>query len=185
MVLDTETQMWTPEIKKPDLELDYLWTDSVVMKGKIYKRNGENSFVYEPKESTLELEEVLNSKKWKNACVVDDVLYYYDDSKKKLRAYDPKQRCWRVVKGVEELKNKMTDHWWGWWPKMVSYGGKLAMIFEKYHDAQKVTVDIWCAEIALERCQEGKIWGKVKWCGIVMEEKRCCSRIVKCLAVMV
>ncbi|XP_024010258.1 F-box/kelch-repeat protein At4g38940-like [Eutrema salsugineum] len=149
MVLDTETQMWEPEIEKPDIELGYLWTGSIVTEDKIYMRNFGNRFVYEPKE------------------------------KNKLRAYDPKQRRWRVVKGVEELVSKKTDHWWPWWPKMVSYGGKLDMFFEKYHDAEKVTVDIWCAEIALERHQGEEIWGKVEWCDIVMEE-RLGSGIVKC-----
>ncbi|XP_024010259.1 F-box/kelch-repeat protein At4g38940 [Eutrema salsugineum] len=182
MVLDTETQMWEPEIKKPDVKLMGLFT-SVVMEDKIYMRDCHGSFVYEPKESRWELEKVLNSKYWQNACVVDDVLYYYDGYEKKLRAYDPNQRRWRVVKGVEELVSKNT--WCSYWSSTWSYDGKLAMFFEKDHDAEKVTVDIWCAEIALEKRQGGEIWGKVEMCDIVMEEEQMGSGIVKCLAVMV
>ncbi|XP_024010257.1 F-box/kelch-repeat protein At4g38940-like [Eutrema salsugineum] len=181
MVLDTKTQMWEPEIKKPDIEVGYLFSDSVVMEDKIYMRDHFSSFVYEPKECRWELEEVLNSKHWTNACVVDDVLYYDNILANELSAYDPKQRCWRVVKGLEELKSKTSGSCGS---NMVSYGEKLAMFFQKYHDAKKVTKDIWCAEIVLERCQGGEIWGKVEWCDIVME-KHFGSYIMKCLAVMV
>ncbi|ESQ38395.1 hypothetical protein EUTSA_v10029517mg, partial [Eutrema salsugineum] len=126
--------IWTWTAQFTLLEVGYLLTYSVVMEDKIYIRDKSNNFVYEPKESKWELEDVLNSKHWENACVIDDVLYYYDVKKKKFRAYDPKQRCWRVVKGVEELVSKMTN---SWWLNTVSYDGKLAMFFEKYHDAEK------------------------------------------------
>ena len=44
--------------------------------------------------------------RWVDACVVDDVLYYHDRGVgvvSTLRAYDPNQKSWRVVKGVGEL----------------------------------------------------------------------------------
>ncbi|ESQ38394.1 hypothetical protein EUTSA_v10029396mg, partial [Eutrema salsugineum] len=158
MVLDTETQIWEPEIKKPGIELGYLWTGSVVMEDKIYMRDRRNSFVYEPKESKWGLDEVLISRDWENACVIDNVVYYYDYCNRKLRVYDSKQRCWRVVKGVEELLRKTTCYALS---KTVSYGGKLALFISKHYQvAGKSTTEIWCAEIALERQQRGEIWGK-------------------------
>ncbi|XP_024010383.1 F-box/kelch-repeat protein At4g38940 [Eutrema salsugineum] len=101
------------------------------------------------------------------------VLYFYDVHKNKLRAYDPKQRCWIDVTGLEELlpKTACTD--------TVSYGGKLALFFRNNGDAQK----IWCAEIALERCQGGEILGKVQWCDVVTDDGN--FHMVKCLTVTV
>ncbi|CAH2071108.1 unnamed protein product [Thlaspi arvense] len=112
MVLDTQTQKWDPAMKKTDAELGcILLTHSVVMEHKIYVRYGYNSFVYEPKENKWESDEMLNSEEWENACVVHDVLYYYDINVKALRSYDPKQRCWRAVRGVEELLSKTAGSW--------------------------------------------------------------------------
>ncbi|KAG2312728.1 hypothetical protein Bca52824_024285 [Brassica carinata] len=73
------------------------------MGGEMYMKDFRKSFVYEPKESKWEKDEVLDSREWEKVCVVDDVLYYHDCLENKLRWYDPKQRCWGVVKGVEEL----------------------------------------------------------------------------------
>ncbi|CAH2071121.1 unnamed protein product [Thlaspi arvense] len=178
-VLDTETQRWDHVMKKPDVELCDMFTDSVVMENKIYMRDYGNNFVYEPKESKWELDEMLNSEEWWDACVVDDVLYYYDINVKELRAYDPKQRCWRAVKGLEELLSKMADSWGS---RTVSYGGKLALFFHKYHLRTKVA--IWCAEISLERRQGGEIWGKVQWCDVVFDGDKS-FYVEKCLDVLV
>ncbi|CAA7014232.1 unnamed protein product [Microthlaspi erraticum] len=76
----------------------------------------------------MEPDEMLNSKSWCNACAVEDVLYYHDYYTNKLRAYDPKQRCWSVVSGLEDLLSKMTGLSYS---KTVSYGGKLAIFFQK------------------------------------------------------
>ncbi|CAH2071110.1 unnamed protein product [Thlaspi arvense] len=155
MVFDTETQKWDPAMKKPDVELGKTYIDgSVVMGDKMYMRNYDNSFVYEPKENKWESDEMLNSKEWRNACVVDDVLYCYDTCVKEIRAYDPKQRCWRVVKGVEQWLPRMIGSRWS---KLASYGGKLALFSHK-SNARKGTIDVWFAEISLERRQGGEIW---------------------------
>ncbi|CAA7057803.1 unnamed protein product [Microthlaspi erraticum] len=102
MVLDTETHMWEPVMTKPDVELG--WTfNVVVMEDKIYIKDNKNSFVYEPRQNKWELDKMLDSKYWENACVFDDILYYHDSKENKLRAYDPKQRRWSVVQGLEDL----------------------------------------------------------------------------------
>ncbi|CAH2071104.1 unnamed protein product [Thlaspi arvense] len=185
MVFDTETQKWDPAMKKPDVELGHIWiNNSVVIKDRIYMRGDVNSFVYEPKENKWELDEMLNSRNWWGACVVDDVLYYYDTILNELRAYDPKQRCWREVRGVEELLSKTADSWGS---ETVSFSGKLALFFHKDHAPKpKVTNDVWFAEIALERGQGGEIWGKVERCDVMFNDGdgRLCI-VDKCLAVSV
>ncbi|ESQ50171.1 hypothetical protein EUTSA_v10002293mg [Eutrema salsugineum] len=143
------------------------------MEDKIYMKDfNNNTFIYEPKESKWELDEMLNSNHWNGACVVDNVLYYYDVFKKKLLAYDPNQRCWKVVKGLEELLSTMRCSW-GF--HTVSYCGKLVLFFRK--------MGIWCAEISLSRRQGGEIWGKVQWCDFVIDDGK--FGMVTCLDVTV
>lgn len=101
--------------------------DCVVMENKIYMKGIKSSFVYEPKERKWETDKKLNSKDWRNACVVDDVLYHYDHRKNNLRTYDPKRKCWGVVKGVERL----LPGTFSWWSHTVSYCGKVVVFLPK------------------------------------------------------
>ncbi|KAL0844044.1 hypothetical protein Bca101_017290 [Brassica carinata] len=156
VVFNTETQKWEPGTISVDKEVNICTNCCVVMADKMYTRNHANSFVYDPKESKWEKDETLNLHRWANACVVDDVLYYFDCQpyKKVLRAYDGKKRCWRVVKGLEELLPETTSSMRSY---VVDHGGKLALFFPKRNE-------IRCAEISLETRQGGKIWGTVEWC---------------------
>ncbi|KAJ4905912.1 F-box/kelch-repeat protein [Raphanus sativus] len=146
-VFDTETQSWEPDLVKQDMPVDItpFWYDSVVMDGKIYlkSRRKDYSSVYVPEERKWELmDEVLNSKEWEGACVVDNVLYYHDCSETVLRAYDPKLSCWSVVNGLEEflaVEAAQSKRCYA-----VNYGEKkLALFFRKNHDGKEV---ICCAE---------------------------------------
>ena len=105
------------------------------------------------------MDKVLNYHKWVGACVVDDVLYYHDCFDMVLKAYDPKQRYWGVVKGLdlEELVPKRNLHW----IHTVSYSGKLALIIA--YEGGRTPLYLWSAEILLEIRQGGEIWGKVEW----------------------
>ncbi|CAH2060070.1 unnamed protein product [Thlaspi arvense] len=79
VVFNTETQTWEkPAMKRLDIELGNTYYGCVVMAGKLYTRDSDNSFAYDPKENKWETDEILNLQKWYNACVIDDVLYYYD-----------------------------------------------------------------------------------------------------------
>ncbi|CAN6808861.1 F-box/kelch-repeat protein At4g38940-like [Brassica napus] len=103
---------------------------------------------------------------WDGACVVDDVLYYHDCWGKVLRAYDPKQSCWSVVRGLGEFLAAETTG--SQWPNTVNYGAKkLALFFPKIHEGKEM---ICCAEIALEKRQGGEIWGKMEYCDVVIDD---------------
>ncbi|KAL0800986.1 hypothetical protein Bca101_056162 [Brassica carinata] len=101
LVFDTETQTWEGPMTVPGMQIGYGCL--VVMAGKMYMRGFQNIFVYNPKKSKWETDEVLSLKLWQYPCVVDDVLYFYDYSDKELCAYDPEHKCWQVVKGVEDF----------------------------------------------------------------------------------
>ncbi|XP_024004081.1 F-box/kelch-repeat protein At4g38940 [Eutrema salsugineum] len=199
LVFNTETQIWESELINLEIELGYIRSRSVVMADKIYTRDYDYSFVYDPKKSKWERDEMLNSKKWKYACVVDDVLYYHDWHENEIRAYDPKQKCWSVVKGLEELlcnipisgdsrqvlrafqtnDSRLSDSGGSTCLERalgslggatVRYGGKLVLFFNK---VEEKTYEIWCAEISLEGRQGLKIWGQIQWCDQVFTPRSC------------
>ncbi|KFK30484.1 hypothetical protein AALP_AA7G267000 [Arabis alpina] len=169
MVFDTEIVSWKLKMR-PDWELGKRWFSSVVIDGKIYMRTYYNSFVYDPRDKSCDRDEVLHSKEWCNACVIDDVLYYYDVKGKCIRGYDPKVRVWGVVKGLDGLLPEGCC-----WSNAVSYNdGKMALFLQKD--------EIWCAEITVEKREGGEIWGKVEWCDVVLGGN---FHIMGCVAVTV
>ncbi|CAA7016334.1 unnamed protein product [Microthlaspi erraticum] len=170
VVFNTETQMWEAEIIEPDIEVGPMIWSSLMMAGKIYIMDYRSSVFYDPKERTWGRDQMLDSKKWrvKGACVVDDVLYYYDEDENCLRTYDPKKRCWGVVNGLDDLLAQTIGSKGS---ETVSYSGKLALFFLK--EAVRGN-GIWFAEISLERRQGGEIWGQVERCHQVLSiEGRC------------
>ncbi|KAG2260757.1 hypothetical protein Bca52824_080051 [Brassica carinata] len=178
-VFNTETQMWEPKKTMPETMGGLnMWPDGcVVMAGKMYTRDNINSFVfgYDPKESKWEMDNMLNMFRWRDACVVDDVLYYYDWGGK-VRAYDPKESSWVVVNGLEKLvaEARFSDRFY-----TGSYSGKLALFFWNLHGTRVIR----CAEISLERRQGKEIWGKVEWCDDVLLGGR--FKVMKTLDVIV
>ncbi|CAH2051398.1 unnamed protein product [Thlaspi arvense] len=140
-MFNTETKTW-----EPIMEVTGAY-DCVAMAGKLYTRKYKDHFVYfvyDPKERKCETEEVLNSKLWMDTCVVDDVLYYYDEDDDSLNTYDPKQRCWGVVKGLEELLAEMNASYT--LKNIVGYSGKLYLFIEK--EKKKTKRDFVCGDLA-------------------------------------
>ncbi|KAG2296830.1 hypothetical protein Bca52824_043499 [Brassica carinata] len=163
VVFDTKTQVWEPGMIS--VMKEGFMCGCVVMADKIYTRDYANSFVYDPKENKWEKDEMLNLHKWENACVVDDVLYYLDCNEKELRAYDGKQSCWQVVKGLETLLPETRRR--KEWSQTVNYDGKLALFYPKEN------CEIWCAEILLETRKGGEIWGTVECCRHLVTSQSC------------
>ncbi|CAH8305592.1 unnamed protein product [Eruca vesicaria subsp. sativa] len=172
MVFDLETEVW--KLKPwPDWEQGKVWFSSVEIGGKIYMRTCYNSFVYDPLAVTTNNcvgDEVLHSKEWLGACVIEEVLYYYDVRGKCLRGFDPKARAWGVVNGLEGLLPRGCS-----WSKAASYGGGRMVLFMQADE-------IWCAEIKVERREGGEIWGSVEWCDVVLGGN---FRIMDCVPVPV
>ncbi|CAH2060072.1 unnamed protein product [Thlaspi arvense] len=71
--------------------------------------------------------------------------------------YNPKQRCWGVVNGLEDLLAETIPVWWS---KTVSYGGRLVFLFRK-EEEEEDRCEIWCAEISLERRKEERFGVKL------------------------
>ncbi|XP_056843406.1 F-box/kelch-repeat protein At4g38940-like [Raphanus sativus] len=161
-VFNTETQIW--ETATETETMIGRPVGCVVMAGKMYTRDPFNSFVYDPKECKWEIEETLNMFKWEGGRVVDDVLYYFDNlGGKVLRAYNPRESSWVVVKGLERL---VAEARFSESSYTGSCGGKLVLFFSK----DRRIKGIRCAQISLERRHQGRseIWGKIDWCDDVL-----------------
>ncbi|CAA7041176.1 unnamed protein product [Microthlaspi erraticum] len=188
VVFDTEKQMWEGEVIKPEIKIGNMIRCSLVMDDKIYIADYFRSVFYDTKERTWGRDTMLDSKKWMfaDACVLDDVLYYYSRDENCLRRYDPKKRCWGVVNGLDDLLATTRGSWAMSRSSMktvetVSYNGKLALFFLRR--TGRGDKGIWCAEISLETRQGGEIWGQVEWCHQVLSiEDQSCE--IKSLPVM-
>ncbi|KAG2322149.1 hypothetical protein Bca52824_015362 [Brassica carinata] len=139
LVFDTETQTWEGPMT---VQVIQQIRDGclVVMAGKMYMRNFQNCYVYDPKESKWETDEVLSSEEWENACVVNDVLYFYSWPVKELRVCGPEHKCLGVVEGLDDFLAEMrrVDRFWG--VTMSNYAGKLVLFFR----IQEIIGEICC-----------------------------------------
>lgn len=178
-MFDIKTQTWEP-VASPGMEVREKWMHaSAVMEGKVYAMADRNGVVYEPKEKKWEMPEKRLDLGWRGrACVIENILYCYDYLGK-IRGYDPKERIWRELKGVESLPKFLCG------ATMANRGGKLTVLWEgKAGSGGSRRMEIWCAEIDVGRRGEREIWGKIEWSGTVLTVPNE-SAIVNCLAATV
>ncbi|XP_010468087.1 PREDICTED: F-box/kelch-repeat protein At4g23580-like [Camelina sativa] len=97
-------------------------------------------------------------------CVIENVLYCYSDGM--INWYNPDQKCWTSLKGLNELKNTLISLDYRYVDaKVADYGGKLAVSWKEnvsineYHLHGKV---VYCGVIVLEK-HHGNIWGTLEW----------------------
>ncbi|KAJ4892639.1 F-box/kelch-repeat protein [Raphanus sativus] len=136
---------------------------SFVMGDKICVMDRKNSFFYDPKEGSFEMDPLLN-KQWSvGSCVIDDKLYSFGREnvfgrKNTIWEFDTVGRVWREVKGLEGLPDKAEGS------KMVNYGGKLVILC----NLQERLTEIWYTEIELERREGGEVWGTILCSSLVL-----------------
>ncbi|EFH50974.1 hypothetical protein ARALYDRAFT_352250 [Arabidopsis lyrata subsp. lyrata] len=157
---DPKKQIWE-QVPNPSAEItgSYI-ARSLVLDEKLYLfgQFGYRSVVYKPKENTWDvvgLEKLLWLVTISSSCVIDN------------------NRPWRVLEGLEEFRKLSTLHSG---VRLVNYGGKIAVLWEKKVRAiggsnKKM---IWCAVIALERRNTQEIYGKIEWCDVVLTVSKSC-----------
>lgn len=178
-VFDVKAQTWEA-VASPGVEVREKWMHaSAVLEGRVYAMADRNGVVYEPSKREWGVPEKRLDLGWRGrACVIEDVLYCYDYLGK-IRGYDPKERVWREVRGVESLPKFLCG------ATMANRGGKLAVLWEgKAGSGGARRMEIWCAEIEVERRGDGGIWGKILWSDAVFTVPND-SAIVNCLAATV
>ncbi|WCJ31772.1 Galactose oxidase/kelch repeat superfamily protein [Euphorbia peplus] len=183
-VFDPESQSWecVDSVEEEDYVIREKWMHaSAVVGEKIYAMADRNGIVYEPKTKRWTSVGSELDLGWRGrACVVDGVLFCYDFLGK-IRGFDVEMDSWRELKGMEKELPKFLSG-----ATMANVGGNLVVVWEmKCHESgvdNRNEVEIWCAEIQVEKKEDNDLWGKIKWCNLVYKVPSG-SSIVHCLAV--
>ncbi|WZZ46168.1 hypothetical protein YC2023_042427 [Brassica napus] len=77
--------------------------------------------------------------------------------------YDPKTRKWKATAKAREGDSRSCRRGL---IKTVEYCGKLLILWDKFANCEEKT--ICCALVALEKRQNGQVWGKVEWSNVVL-----------------
>ncbi|CAN6986115.1 unnamed protein product [Brassica oleracea var. botrytis] len=160
-VLDIKARTWEP-LPDPGDELRF---SSVIRKieitqGKFYVRsNEEKDSVYDPK--TRKWKATPKAREGDSRCMVGNI--YYACRAKSCMWYDKECNEWKQVKGLSSFNKNYRSGL----IEIVNYCGKLLIMWDKLaqprlrRNCQEKT--ICCAMVALEKRQNGQVWGKVEW----------------------
>lgn len=189
-VFDPKTRIWDSVDSAQDNLLREKWMHaSVVINNRIYAMADRNGVIYEPRTKKWDSVGIELDLGWRGrACVVDEVLYCYDFLGN-IRGFDVEKGFWKELRGVDkELPRFLAG------ATMANVGGKLVVVWEKRGSGSGIQIgnengkgkgkemEIWCAEIEVEKKGEEELWGNIKWCDVVYKVP-IGSSIVHCLAV--
>ncbi|KAG7571660.1 Kelch repeat type 1, partial [Arabidopsis suecica] len=146
-----------------------------VMKEKIYCLDlCRNVHSYDPKESKWDswVSNALSSFWNESSCVIDNLLFCKNTivrfhGWRPVIIYDPELKIWFFLEGLQGFpENIFLDEC-----KMANFGGKLVILGAdvsriRGNDGRKR--EIWCIEIAWERKENGRFWGKVESVAVVL-----------------
>ncbi|KAJ0039979.1 hypothetical protein Pint_26914 [Pistacia integerrima] len=181
-VFDPKTDTWQPVVHTECDVRDKWMHASVVIGGKVYAMADRGGVKFDPKEMSWESVESELDLGWRGrGCVVDGVLYCYDYLGK-IRGFD--SGVWRELKGVvggKGVKKGLSLPRFLCGATMANVGGKLLVVWEGRGGSE---VEVWCAEIDVERGEGGELWGRILWCNVVLKVPEG-STIVNCAAVTV
>ncbi|CAH8361350.1 unnamed protein product [Eruca vesicaria subsp. sativa] len=173
---DLKTETWetvTTSSGPDDVKVCKKMIRSFVVDEKMYLMDRNNSFVYGPREGSLEKDVLLNRDWSVSSCVIDNKLYSFGrDYRYKMWEFDPVARVWSEVKGVGDIPGMRGGS------KLVNYGGRLVFLCRR----GDWSTEIWCTEIELERKEGGEVWGKILWSSLMLASEDTIS-IVRSLAV--
>lgn len=174
-VFDPKVGSWNP-VPSP-LEVREKWMHaSTVIDEKVYAMADRGGVKYDPKNCSWDSVEMDLDMGWRGrGCVIDEVLYCYDYLGK-IRGFDTRRGEWSDLRGVEGLPRFLCG------ATMTNLGGKLVVVWEENGRTGGKEMGIWCAEIAVEKCKDGELRGKVLWSDAVLSVPKG-SSIVHCMAV--
>ncbi|KAG7546788.1 Tapetum specific TAP35/TAP44, partial [Arabidopsis suecica] len=161
-VFDRETQTWAPFLfltHNWDFEMsqNQIIHQSVAIEvKKIFALNEKDRRFY-----VLSSDEIVNTEDW---CIIDKLLYCRG-TRGKILWCELDELDWKEVKGLEDLQHSLSSSRHSFnINKLCSNSAGNIVIFWIAK-----SLDLWCAEISVERCNEGEIWGKIEWSGVVFE----------------
>ncbi|XP_010450718.1 PREDICTED: F-box/kelch-repeat protein At4g23580-like [Camelina sativa] len=162
-IFDTKTQTWEfLQIPSEEICGGSLY-QSAKYEGTLYVRSKAKDVIYKLHKSRWRSADLSMNFRWGwrslSYCVIENVFYCFGGGCG-ICWYNPEERLWKTLKGLEGLpslplcngKVKLADHC-----------GKMAILWVEYVSVDKVQKLIWCAEIAIEKRQNGEIWGTLEW----------------------
>ncbi|AEC08306.1 Galactose oxidase/kelch repeat superfamily protein [Arabidopsis thaliana] len=169
-VFDVETERWelVPGPFSSFASSSGKFIVHVVLDNKIYIMDGDYCFAYDPRRRRWETwgpESAQRSYWHLSSCVVDDLLYAIVPREifgASIVVYDPRGIAWRPVMGLEFWPNLVYFE-----SKMANFGGKLVILGCYRSSFDYYRKDVWCVEVALEKHEDGQIWGKVESLSLV------------------
>jgi len=177
-VFDVENESWEtvpgpyPNVASESVE----FSQYAVMEQKIYILDPLFCLTYEPRKRRFEAwGRRSQQRRYESCCVVNDMLCTVDSTCSHgypIVVYDPKGMVWRPVKGVQssDLPNLVYYE-----SRMANFGGKLVILGGNQSRDRKdsyLEKDIWCIEIALEKREDGGIWGHVESRSVVLSSSK-------------
>ncbi|CAH8273117.1 unnamed protein product [Arabidopsis lyrata] len=174
-VFDPKTQTWELVLATLGKRFTHCINKSAVIEGAIYMFVDDIGVVYKPREGKWAEIRSLEDLQYLGFCycVIGNVLYCYY-WRNGIIWYDFKIRKWMNMKGLEGLPQFPN---YGCVVRLVEYGGKMVILWNKYGSGCNNNKMIWCAVISLERRNSKEIWGKVEWVDAVLTVPVSCETV--------
>ncbi|XP_010490335.1 PREDICTED: putative F-box/kelch-repeat protein At3g24610 [Camelina sativa] len=174
---DPKTQSWNI-LPSPGWNQSHdLIRGSVVVDDNLYAVNkGGNSVYYSPNEGEL-------------LYCCDTMGYLFWCEAEKLKCHESEGMVWTKVKGLKTLRRNVSGYdsrsrtvpfdgeieelptsytFEAGVSKLSNFGGNIVVFWDIVVVGLNEGLEIWCAEISLERREPGEIWGKIEWSEAVM-----------------
>ncbi|XP_010446510.1 PREDICTED: F-box/kelch-repeat protein At4g39580-like [Camelina sativa] len=170
-VFDPKTQIWDSVASPGTERCERLVYKSVGLEGKYHLFGGAGRHVaYDPKDKggrwdSIAMDMVdMGRRTWVSYCVINNILFYYNDNDRKFKWYDYKKRFWRKLKGLGRLIKFLSYSR----VNLAAYGEKMAVLWDTFVPCSSKNKMVWCAEITIERHDEYEICGKTEWFDVVL-----------------
>ncbi|CAH8302981.1 unnamed protein product [Eruca vesicaria subsp. sativa] len=172
-VFDVQTQSWAafpgPGVDElcNDLRKNRVFYKVNVFQEKLYLETDDKAYNYEPKNGTWKVVRKRSnviSDHIQVSCEMGNVIYCCTNSRHFIwSASDIERREWRVIKGLEELRDHIRGLNTGE-IGLVGCGGQLLAMWDPYPISRiKRRNKIWYAKISLESRRNGlEVWGNVE-----------------------
>ncbi|EFH64985.1 hypothetical protein ARALYDRAFT_894748 [Arabidopsis lyrata subsp. lyrata] len=165
-VFDTNTRTWE-YLQIPGKELCRAsQLESVWYEGTLYVRSEKKNVTYKLHKGRWRKVDYAMNYGWGRSssyCVIENVFYHNFGTT--IYWFDSQKRSWKILKGLESLCKSLCNKSAKY---LVDYGGKIAVLWQDYVSLKfPRETSIWCAEIAIEKRENGEIWGMLEWVDIV------------------
>ncbi|CAI8598776.1 unnamed protein product [Vicia faba] len=175
-VFDPVTNRWEGIPSPPEIREKWMHASAIV-DGKIYAMADRGGVSLDTRSGAWESVGSELDLGWRGrACVVNGILYCYNYLGK-IKGFDVKKGLWKELKGLDKGLPKFLCG-----ATMADVGGKLVVVWECQGNGKGKEMEVWCAEIDVNKNKDGELWGEVCWLNKVLSVPKG-SSIVHCSSV--